>query len=288
MSATQRGTKDRENDLEFSRWNLSFDRAKRRRLGSKGSMRRLTFLFVIVIAVLATAIAQKKPKQTTQPTATPVSAAAAPLPRGKDLKEGAEQAEKAAKVFGEIMSTDNGIPTDLLNKAECVAVFPTVVKVGFIIGGKAGRGLGSCRTPTGWSAPVFLEIKGGSFGLQVGAQATDVVLLFMNTGGLKKLVSSKVELGADASIAAGPVGREAAASTDASMSAEILSYSRSKGLFAGVSLKGSVVSAEKSDMQGTYGKGVTAIQVLDAGNSRAPAEVQVFAQKLGEYSSRTA
>jgi lipid-binding SYLF domain-containing protein len=252
-------------------------------------MRRLTFLFVIVIAVLTTAIAQKKPKQTTQPTATPVSAAAAPLPRGKDLKEGAEQAEKAAKVFGEIMGTpDKGIPTDLLNKAECVAVFPSVVKVGFIVGGKAGRGLGSCRTPTGWSAPAFLEIKGGSFGLQVGGQATDVVLLFMNTGGLKKLVNSKVELGADASVAAGPVGREAAASTDASMSAEILSYSRSKGLFAGVSLKGSVVSAEKSDMEGTYGKGVTAMQVLDAGNSRAPAEVQVFAQKLGEYSSRTA
>jgi len=110
----------------------------------------------------------------------------------------------------------------------------------------------------------------------------------MNTNGLKKLVSSKVELGADASVAAGPVGREAAASTDASMSAEILSYSRSKGLFAGISLKGSVVSAEKSDMEDTYGKGVTALQVLAASNSRAPGEVQVFANKLGEFSSRTA
>ena len=252
-------------------------------------MRRLTVLFVIVVAVLATAIAQKKPKPTTtQPTATPVGAAA-PLPRGKDLKEGTEQAEKAATVFGEIMATpDKGIPTDLLNKAECVAVFPTVVKVGFIVGGKAGRGVASCRTPQGWSAPAFLEIKGGSFGLQAGGQATDVVLLFMNTTGLKKLVSNKVELGADASIAAGPVGREAAASTDASMSAEILSYSRSKGLFAGISLKGSVISAEKSDMEGTYGKGVTALQVLAAGNSRAPEEVQVFATKLGEYSTRKA
>lgn len=216
-------------------------------------------------------------------------AAEPPLPRGTDLKEGTSQAEKAAKVFGEIMGTpDKGIPTDLLNKAECVAVFPTVVKAGFIVGGKAGRGVASCRTPSGWSAPAFLEIKGGSFGLQVGGQATDVVLLFMNTDGLKKLVNNKVELGADASIAAGPVGREAAASTDVSMSAEILSYSRSKGLFAGISLKGSVVSADKSDMEDTYGKGVTAVQVLAAGNGRAPAEVQVFANKLGEFSSRTA
>ena len=251
-------------------------------------MKRLTVLFVIMVTVLATAIAQKKPKPTTQPSATQVGAAA-PLPRGKDMKEGNEQAEKAARVFGEIMGTpDKGIPTDLLNKAECVAVFPTVVKVGFIVGGKAGRGVASCRTSTGWSAPAFLEIKGGSFGLQAGGQATDVVLLFMNTEGLKKLVTNKVELGADASIAAGPVGREAAASTDASMNAEILSYSRSKGLFAGISLKGSVISAEKSDMEGTYGKGVTVLQVLEAGNSRAPAEVQVFAQKLGEFSSRTA
>jgi lipid-binding SYLF domain-containing protein len=105
---------------------------------------------------------------------------------------------------------------------------------------------------------------------------------------LKKLVNNKLELGADASIAAGPVGREAAASTDVSMNAEILSYSRSKGLFAGISLKGSVVSAEKSDMEGTYGKGITALQVLAASNSRAPAEVQGFAKKLGEFSSRTA
>ena len=252
-------------------------------------MSRLTVLFVIVIAGLATASGQKKPKPSTPaPAGTSVSAVA-PLPRGNDLKEGTGQSEKAARVFGEIMGTpDKGIPTDLLNKAECVAVFPTVVKVGFIVGGKAGRGVASCRTASGWSAPAFLEIKGGSFGLQIGGQATDVVLLFMNTTGLKKLVGSKIELGADASIAAGPVGREAAASTDASMSAEILSYSRSKGLFAGISLKGSVVSAEKSDMEGTYGKGVTALQVLEAGNSRAPAEVQVFPNKLGEYSKRTA
>jgi len=252
-------------------------------------MNRLIILFVTMSLGLVTATGQKKPQPKPSPQPAASTTAEAPLPRGNDLKNGTEQAQKAAKVFGEIMGTpDKGIPTDLLNKAECVAVFPTVVKVGFIVGGKAGRGVASCRTPSGWSAPAFLEIKGGSFGLQIGGQATDVVLLFMNTNGLKKLVNNKVELGADASIAAGPVGREAAASTDASMSAEILSYSRSKGLFAGISLKGSVVSAEKSDMEGTYGKSVTALQVLAAGNSRAPAEVQVFANKLSEFSTRTA
>ena len=252
-------------------------------------MSRIIFLVVMALAILAVADAQTKPKpKPATPKATTV-AAEAPLPRGTDMKEGASQAEKAAKVFGEIMATpDKGIPTDLLNKAECVAVFPGVVKAGFIVGGKAGRGVASCRTPSGWSAPAFLEIKGGSVGLQIGGSSTELVLLFMNTNGLKKLVSNKVELGADASVAAGPVGREAAASTDASMSAEILSYSRSKGLFAGISLKGSVVSAEKSDMEDTYGKGVTALQVLAASNTRAPSEVQVFANKLGEFSARTA
>jgi lipid-binding SYLF domain-containing protein len=173
-------------------------------------------------------------------------------------------------------------------QGECVAVFPNVIKAGFIVGGKAGRGVASCRTKTGWSAPAFLEIKGGSIGLQAGGSSTDVVLLFMNTEGMRKLVANKVELGADASIAAGPVGREAAASTDASMSAEILSYSRSKGLFAGISLKGSVVSAEKSDMEDTYGDTITAQQVVEASNTRAPAEVQGFASKLGQYSARKA
>ena len=248
-------------------------------------MSRLIIVLATIVVVVVTATGQKK----TKPSPQPAAAAQAPLPRGTKMKEGTEQTQKAAKVFGEIMGTpDKGIPTDLLNKAECVAVFPTVVKAGFIVGGKAGRGVASCRTSSGWSAPAFLEIKGGSFGLQIGAEATDVVLLFMNTNGLKKLVNNKVELGADASIAAGPVGREAAASTDASMNAEILSYSRSKGLFAGISLKGSVISPEKSDMEDTYGKGVSVLDVLAAGNSRAPSEVQVFPNKLGEYSKRTA
>jgi len=234
-------------------------------------------------AIVVTSSAQRKPK----PPATKQASEPA-LPRGKDLTEGASQSEKAAQVFGEIMGSDNGISADFLNKAECVAVFPSVIKAGFILGGKAGRGAASCRTKSGWSAPAFFEIKGGSVGFQVGAQATDLVLLFMNTNGLKKLVNSKLELGADESIAACPVGREAAASTDASMNAEILSYSRSRGAFLGVSLKGSVVSPDKSDMQDTYGKGITTQRVLTAGKDGAPSEVQVFPNKLSQYSSRRA
>ena len=230
------------------------------------------------LAIVVPSSAQRKPKP-------PAEAA---LPRGTDLTEGAHQAEKAAEVFGEIMGSDNGISTDFLNKAECVAVFPSVIKAGFILGGKAGRGVATCRTKSGWSAPAFLEIKGGSVGFQVGAQATDLILLFMNKNGLKKLVNNKLELGADASIAAGPVGREAAASTDASMNAEILSYSRSRGAFLGVSLKGSVVSPDKSDMEDTYGKGVTSMRVLTSGKDSAPSEVQAFPNKLGQYSSRKA
>ncbi len=207
--------------------------------------------------------------------------------RGKDVKEGASQAEKSAKVLNEIMSTpDKGIPRDLLEKAECVLVFPKVVKGGFILGAQGGRGAASCRTKSGWSAPAYFEIKGGSVGLQIGGEATDFVLLFMNESGMKSLLSDKFELGGEASIAAGPVGRTSSASTDAKMDAQILSYSRSKGLFGGVSLKGNVISPDKSDMEGTYGKGVKADAVLILDKTRAPQEVQVFPKALAQYSSR--
>ena len=209
--------------------------------------------------------------------------------RGKNTKEGASQAEKSAKVLNEIMATpDKGIPRDLLEKAECVLVFPKVVKGGFILGAQGGRGAASCRTKAGWSAPAYFEIKGGSVGLQIGGEATDFVLLFMNESGMKNLLSDKFELGGEASIAAGPVGRTTSASTDAKMDAQILSYSRSKGLFGGVSLKGNVISPEKSDMEGTYGKGVKAETVLALDKARAPQEVQIFPKTLAQYSSRAA
>src|SRR5215831_62215 len=235
----------------------------------------------LMLATCVVATAQRNKPKSTAPAEPPL--------RGPNTKEGASQASKAATVLTEIMGTpDKGIPRDLLGKAECVLVFPKVVKAGFILAGQGGRGVASCRTTSGWSAPAYFEIKGGSVGLQIGGQATDFVLLIMNESGMQSLLSDKFELGGDASVAAGPVGRTTSASTDVKMDAQILSYSRSKGLFAGVSLKGSVISPEKSDMEGTYGKGVTAQTVLAADNRRAPNEVRVFPNTLGQYSARTA
>src|SRR4030095_4951669 len=231
-------------------------------------------------AVLAVNSQTKKSKSKSKPKTTAVATpTTTPEPRIRvpNTKEGASQAAKSAKVLSEIMGTpDKGIPRDLLEKAECVLVFPNVIKAGFIVGGQGGRGVASCRTPKGWSAPAYFSIKGGSVGLQVGGQSTDFVLLIMNESGMKNRLSDKFELGGEASIAAGPVGRSASASTDVKLDAQILSYSRSKGLFGGLSLKGSVISPDKSDMEGTYGKGVTAETILTANKMRAPSEVQVF------------
>ncbi len=204
----------------------------------------------------------------------------------KDSDDAASQAAKAAKVFNEIMGTpDKAIPSAVLDKAVCVAVFPQVIKAGFVIGGRGGRGVASCRTRAGWSAPAYFNMKGGSFGLQIGAQATDFVLLFMNDNGMTSLLKNKFEMGGDASVAAGPVGREAGASTDLQLNAQILSYSRSKGLFAGLELKGTVISLDESDMKGAYGEGVAAEAVLK-GQKAAPATVKVFPNTLMKYSRR--
>ena len=209
--------------------------------------------------------------------------------QGKNIKEGVEQAQKAATVLKEIMGTpDKAIPKNVLDDAECVAVFPNVIKAGFIVGGRGGRGVASCRTTSGWSAPAYFSMKGGSFGLQIGAQSTDFVLLFMNEKAMNSLLSSKFTMGGEASVAAGPVGREAGAETDAKMNAEILSYSRSKGVFAGLELKGTTITPDKSDMEGTYGKGVTAAAVMKTGEAKAPPEVQVYPDTLAGYSARKA
>lgn len=208
---------------------------------------------------------------------------------GKKLEDEAEQSAKAAKVLREIMDTpDKGIPEELLAKAECVAAFPSVIKAGFVVGGRGGRGVASCRTPTGWSAPAYFNLGGGSFGLQIGAEATDFVLLFMNRDGLNSLLSNKLTLGADASVAAGPVGRQAGADTDAAMKSQILSYSRSRGLFAGLELKGVVISPDESDMRDVYGEGVTAKEVLKDNKVTAPAVVRDFPDALSRYSTRKA
>ncbi|MGE0130709.1 MAG: lipid-binding SYLF domain-containing protein [Blastocatellales bacterium] len=204
----------------------------------------------------------------------------------RDAEDSAKQAAKSAKVFQEIMAApDKAIPATVLDKAKCIAVFPQVIKAGFVVGGRGGRGVASCRTARGWSNPAYFNMKGGSFGLQIGAQATDFVLLFIGDDGMNSLLKSKFEMGGDASVAAGPVGRQAGAATDLRLTAQILSYSRSKGLFAGLELKGTVISLDDSDMKDTYGAGATAQDVL-TGRKAGPATVKIYPTTLGRYSKR--
>ena len=203
------------------------------------------------------------------------------------IKDEVSQSEKAARVFQEIMGApDKQIPQDILDGAECVAVFPNVIQAGLVVGGRGGRGVASCRTADGWSAPAYFNLGGGSVGLQIGAQSTDFIMLFMNKNGLNSLLSDKFEVGADASVAAGPVGRKASAATDAKLNAQILSYSRSKGLFAGLELKGVVIKPDKSDMRDVYGEGVTAKEVLQDNKVNPPAAVRAFPDTLARYSVR--
>ena len=207
----------------------------------------------------------------------------------KSLADEANQSENAARVFREIMDTpDKGIPQELLDGAECVAVFPSVFKARFVFGGRGGRGVASCRTATGWSAPAFFTLGGGSFGLQIGAQSMDFVMLFMNKDGLNSLLSDQFTLGGDASVAAGSIGRQAGAATDLKLNAQILSYSRSKGLFVGLELKGVVIMPDKDDMRYVYGEGVTAKEVLMENKVTAPVAATDFPNTLGRYSSRVA
>jgi SH3 domain-containing YSC84-like protein 1 len=205
------------------------------------------------------------------------------------LKDETKQSDKAARVFDEIMNApDKAIPKTVLDSAECIAVFPSVIKAGFVVGGRGGRGVASCRIGHTWSAPAYFNLAGGSFGLQIGAQSTDFVLLFMNKEGINHLISSKFEVGGDASVAAGPVGREAGASTDWKLGAQILSYSRSRGLFAGLELKGVAITPDSDDMRDVYGSGVTAKEVLQDSKFTAPETVRQFPQTLTKYSTRKA
>jgi lipid-binding SYLF domain-containing protein len=203
------------------------------------------------------------------------------------VNEAAAQSAKAAKVFDAIMQTpDKAIPRDLLAHAKAIAVFPQVIKAAFLIGGEGGRGVVSRRTSAGWSDPVFFRAGGGSVGPQIGASATDIVLLFMNDDAVGGLMKDKFELGADAAVAGGPVGRDAGAGTDALMQAQILSYSRSRGLFAGVNLKGVVIRPEDDLNQAVYNK--TAHELLirdDRGTAEAAAGQPTFAQTVNRYAS---
>ena len=199
-----------------------------------------------------------------------------------------KRGHRASALLDEMMGTpDTALPQELLNKAHCVALIPGVKKIGFGFGGKYGKGVLSCRVEggTGWSGPSTVRIEGGSLGLQIGASSTDVILLVMNEAGMKKLLSSKFTLGADAAVAAGPVGRAAQAQTDAQMHAKILSYSRSRGVFAGVSLEGSTLRPDNDANEQIYGHEVLPLQIL-SGQIPTPELVASLPAKLGSYSRR--
>ena len=189
--------------------------------------------------------------------------------------------DEAAAVLKEIHAApDKDIPVELWNKASCVIVVPGLKKAAFVIGGEYGKGLMSCRRNGGWSAPIFMQVGKGSWGFQIGAQSIDLVLLVMNERGTQKMLRNKVTLGAEASVAGGPVGRDARAATDAQMKAEILSYSRTQGLFAGVNLSGGVVKPDEDENQMLYGPDVATRDVVMAGTVQAPAVTEPFMAQL--------
>jgi lipid-binding SYLF domain-containing protein len=188
---------------------------------------------------------------------------------------------EAAQVLKEIHAVpDKDIPQDLWDKAACVLVVPGLKKAAFVFGGEYGKGLMSCRRGGSWSAPIFMHVGKGSWGLQIGAQSIDLVLLVMNDGGMQKLLGNKVTLGAEASIAGGPVGRDARAATDAQMKAEILSYSRTQGLFAGINLSGGVVKPDEDDNADLYGSNATAADVVTGTKMTAPSGTEPFMAAL--------
>jgi len=224
-------------------------------------------LIALLVVFSATAFAQKNSKA------------------GKDLQDAVKRVKDASKVMTQIMSIkDKSIPRDLLDKAKAVVVFPGAIKGAFIIGGQGGKGIAIRRIGRGWSAPAFFNMAGGSIGFQIGGSKTDYIMLIMNDKGLKGLLEDKFELGGEGSVAAGPVGRTAAASTNATLDAEILTYSRSKGLFAGVSLKGVSINSDGDLNQAIYqkrSKQIIGDPALPA--TAAPASLRKFGQTVAAY-----
>lgn len=214
-----------------------------------------------------------------------VVAASGMVPAAHASEEGKLDGRLAASsgILNEIMSTpDNSIPEGIAARAHCVIVIPAVKKLAFAFGGQYGRGVATCRTGHGWSAPVPITLGGGSFGFQIGGQSTDVVLLGMNEKSAQDLLHSKVKLGADASAAAGPVGRNASANTDLYLNSEFLTYSRAKGLFAGLDLTGEYIGEDGDGMKAQYGDGVTSKAVLD-GSVPVPQNAQNFENTVAKF-----
>ncbi len=216
-----------------------------------------------------------------------IPVAASAKAKDEEQKEN-DRIQNAGTVVKEILDIPDDIPQDLLDKARCVIVFPSVLKAAFIVGGSYGRGVMVCRTHKNysgaWGAPAMMALEGGSFGLQIGGQATDFVILVMNDRGADGVLHSKVKLGADASVAAGPKGRSASADTDASMRAEMLSYSRARGVFAGISLEGSTLRPDGDANKRVYGKDVTAEDIIEESRLSAPESAHALIGRLQKAS----
>jgi SH3 domain-containing YSC84-like protein 1 len=203
------------------------------------------------------------------------------LAQGARDKE-VERVQAAGTVIDEIMSApDKGIPQEILTSARCVAVVPTLLKGGFVLGASYGKGVASCRTTSGWSAPAFFRVEGGSIGLQIGGQAVDLVMVIMNDAGMQQLLASKFKLGADASVSAGPVGRHAEGMTDWKMRAQVLTYSRARGVFAGLTLNGASIRQDKDATRDFYGHMISFKSLL-TGVTPVPAEAQPFVTALSK------
>ena len=201
---------------------------------------------------------------------------------GSNREDTVDRLQKSVDVLHAIMTTpDKGIPEEVLSNAKCILVVPDLVKGGFIIGGKHGRGVATCRTTDGWSAPAFVSVGGGSWGLQIGVEGVDLVMLVMNDQGFQHLLSSKFELTGEGSVAAGPVGRHASAGTDWKMNTEMLTYSRSKGVFAGLTLEGAVVQQDDDSTRAIYGKNMTFRKIL-SGKASTPKSADAFMKAVSE------
>jgi lipid-binding SYLF domain-containing protein len=235
------------------------------------SYRSVAFNFCLSLAILGVAL--------------PIMARAA-----DDAAKEQERVEESGNVMKDLAGGSDGVPANLLNKSECVIVLPSVKKAGFIVGASYGRGVMTCRSGPNfkgrWSAPTMMKSAGGSFGLQAGGQATDFVILVMNDKGARALMKGKLKLGADASIAAGPVGRDAEASTNAAMSAQMLSYSRAQGVFAGVSLSGSTLEPDDGANENLYGKKLSAEQIIEGKTVKAPPSAAVLLSVLEKKSPK--
>jgi lipid-binding SYLF domain-containing protein len=205
-------------------------------------------------------------------------------PRAQKDSDEAKRVGEATTIFGEIMSAeDKAIPQSILGKASGIAIFPSTIKGGFVVGAQRGRGVISRHSANGWSSPAFLTLTGGSFGLQIGGQAADIILVINGDRGLQNLVSNQFKIGADAAVAAGPVGRDAQASTDIQLRAQILSYSRARGLFAGVTINGSTIRQDQDANERFYGKRLTTRQIVFDGLAGEPAPVGDWKAALAKY-----